>query len=134
MEPHMGRRPTGDAAMTNTERWRRWYAKQHPTKSNDNPSEEIARLQAENAALKAELNTARQTKSNDKPEGAVLNWIDQGCGFYQAETQVGTFFAAQDANASFLPKGKKKAHQLGEFTTLAEAIACCEENARGQKV
>jgi hypothetical protein len=23
--------------MTNTERWRRWYAKHHPTKSNDKP-------------------------------------------------------------------------------------------------
>jgi hypothetical protein len=57
----MGRPPQGKVAMTSTEHWRRWYAKQHPTKSSETGNaparHEADTLRRENAALRAQIET-----------------------------------------------------------------------------
>jgi hypothetical protein len=156
MVPHMGRRPQGDHAMTNTERWRRWYAKQHPTKPNDMPAEAeqtIAQLRAELAAANARI-----------AELLTLGWSILGIGdgrwFSQATVQAGTYFVGWQAtreppcggenrrrtppegdtfDAHFSPFAKDgrrrlKDRPLGTFPTLYEARAACQEHARAQKV
>jgi hypothetical protein len=78
----MGRPPIGKTAMGATERWRRWYAKQRTTRSNETRqagersfAAEVAAVKRDNAILREQVATlirerdeareARQTKSNE---------------------------------------------------------------------
>jgi hypothetical protein len=101
----------------------------------------IKTLQASNKRLRNGWVAPIKEEEEPSPEPAALVWGENGVGDPEAVSPSGTYSIGADRPdkgrfATFFqpvpgPRGGRRQSQgVGNFTTLAEAKAACEENAR----